>query len=490
MNPYRDRLLAVLLITSLAFGSLSCSASAKRITGTVLGLSGLSLAVAGVVVVAKQCEGEELNDPTTNCFDVGPPEVGWSILGAGLLLAAVGAYIMFFLTPTEEEEPEPVVDWSETVKLPQDEDAADIESPSGVKKIIDAAIAARGGREKLEALGAVRADFKGSILRWDYQGTLVRTLDHTRYDFDHPEVVAEVRGIEHCWRKIGQAVAPCVPDKQVLFMGFQALHRATFLTMLDQPEYELKAAREDWEGRACDVLEIIDKKTQIGGWIYFDAETHLPAGVKMEVGGPKGKTHVIGRYSDPVDACGVKLFSKQSFWIFGKPLISEELSNFRCEAADPKLFEPPEQVAHGTFEEKQIPDRTVICTMIGDFKSETIGAAIGALVKFKSERDLGTLGPFYMEFLEKNKTEACFPVNRPAPEKPVTEGEIVMKGVPSHRVLTVYYTGKFEGSATDALLKAELKKRNLKAAGPTRNVGYCDDIPLEQNVGELMIPIQ
>jgi hypothetical protein len=428
----------------------------------------------------------------SSCHKAFSPELAWSMFGAGLLLAAVGTYLVFFTTD-REKGPEPEVeDWSGTIKLPQDEVVADVESPFSVKKIIEAAIEARGGRETLEALGAVRADFKGSILRWDYQGTVVRTLDHVRYDFNHPEVVAEVRGIKHCWRKIGPAVVPCVPDKQVLYMGLQALDRATFLTMLKQPEYELKASREDWEGHACDVLEIVDKQTRIGGWIYFDAETHLPIGVKMDVGGPKGKTHIIGRYSDPVDACGVKMFSKQSLSLFGRPLIVEELSDFRCEAADPKLFEPPEQVAHGTFEVKQVPRRTVICTMIGDFEKKTIGDAIGALVKFKGERNMGTLGPLSMEYLEEGKTELCFPVNRPAPEKPVTEGEIVVKGVPSHRVLTFYYVGKFEGSATDELLMAELKKRNLKAAGPTRSVFYTDTehVPLEKNVGELMIPIQ
>jgi hypothetical protein len=117
VNQGPKKLLAALLIVSLAFGSLSCTSKARRITGGILGLSGLTMATGGLVVIAKGCEESPTGNPMANCYD-GPPELGWSVFGLGLLMAAVGSYLFFFTTdPEPEPEPE-VEDWSDTVPIP------------------------------------------------------------------------------------------------------------------------------------------------------------------------------------------------------------------------------------------------------------------------------------------------------------------------------------------------------------------------------------
>lgn len=261
------RCIAILLVLSLAFGSLSCTSKARRITGGILGLSGLTMATGGLVVILKGCEENETGNPVSNCFDAGPPEVGWSVFGLGLLLTAVGAYLFFFTTDAEPEPEPEVEDWSNTVRLPT----------------------------------------------------------------------------------------------------------------------------------------------------------------------------------------------------------------------------TPEQVAHGTFKVKHIPRQTVICTT-GGLEKAAVDAAIATLVKHKQEYELGSL---YINFIEEAKAEVCFPIDMPAPEEPVTKDDVVLKEVPAHRVLSIFYRGRFDRPALEELLHGELEKRSLKAAGPTRHAGHTDpgNIPLDQNLGELMIPV-
>jgi effector-binding domain-containing protein len=400
--------------------------------------------------------------------------------------------------PTKAEEP-----------AREEPKAAEAKLNPEVAKILDAAIEAHGGLEKVMATKSMRSkgisknpkNPKQTFYTWDGSSK----MGHFHGVFTNPidGKSVQVRGPKHCWYQKGPVVMPCVEKKKKLTLALTAIQTAQLLWPLKELGWEIKAGKTKVGGKEFDRLTIRWPEIDAEGYLDFDPESHLLSQITCKTS--DGKGHVATNAgSEYKEYCGGFKFANK--WIYsdieGKQPQLIEYTDITCEPVDDKIFEQPAQVADGTVLEKESRAVTVACTkMKGPY--EKTGESIDKLVAFLKKQKLSAAGSAMLTYLKappkvkkpkKFVTEICIPVETQAPKRPKKKGKFVIKAIKPQKVLAVFGLGPYEKKSPELmkLLTQELKKRKLKPAGPMRQIAFMDpnDAPADQLVSEMQIPVK
>jgi effector-binding domain-containing protein len=378
-----------------------------------------------------------------------------------------------------------------------------------VQKILDAAVEAHGGLEKVMATKSLRhkgiarhaKNPKQAVYTWDGSANMGQW--HGVITSPSGGKFILVRGPEHCWFQKGPVVMPCAEKKKNLTLALAAIQTAQHLWPLKELGWEIEAGKTKVGSKEFDRLTIKWPEIDAEGYLDFDPESHLLSQITCKTS--DGKGYVISSSgSEYKEYCGGYKYANK--WtasdIEGKPIELIEFTSITCEPVDDKIFEQPEQVADGTLEEKETKASVVACTKMKgpyDKAGKTIEKLTGFINKQKLSQDgkpmmIYLKGPPKVKKAKKYLTEICIPVAAKAPKKPKKKGKFVIKAMKPRKVLAAYGVGAYEKKAPELmkLLMAEAKKRKLKPAGPMCQISFMDpkETAAEELVSEMQIPIK
>jgi hypothetical protein len=225
----------------------------------------------------------------------------------------------------------------------------------GARDILDRAIKAMGGEQKLSAFKAAtwkakgKISFGGSDNDFTSQGT-VQGLDHSRSDFEGEFMGNKIKGStvvagDKGWRKIGDMEMEL--DKDALANEKRSLYllvSATNPLVLRGNGFKVKAAGEEKvDGKAAVALQVTAPDGK-DFRLYIDKASGLPVKQVAKVVGFMGEDFTrettFGKYKD---FDGVKKATHVVSKRDGEPFIDEQVTEFRVlPRVDPKTFTKPE----------------------------------------------------------------------------------------------------------------------------------------------------
>lgn len=389
--------------------------------------------------------------------------------------------------------------------VPAAEPAKEQAKPDPAAQILDRAIAAHGGAEKLKAIAGVTARVEGESPLGSFTATSTLGAGHHRMDtkLANGNQFTLTRGPEHCWAKKGPVIIPMGAGERESHQATAALMEATLLWPVKEKGLALKASSVKIGDRQCDQLEI-DLAPGVTGSLSFDPQSHLliQAGAKMPglVAGRSQEIEIV--LSEHKEFCGVKMAARQASSLNGQPMQLLMIKEARCEPVDPEVFAQPEQVADKTIRERPTTAVTIACTtMRGPYTG--VETALKETMESLVENQVPPIGrpmliykqgPPGVRKARQWVTEICFPVNLRASPKPQKKGKLTIRALKPGPALAVYgvgdYTKKAPGLA--ALLLKEAGKRKLKPTGPMIHLTYMSPqtTPVEELVSELLLPIE
>jgi effector-binding domain-containing protein len=432
-----------------------------------------------------------------------------------ILLSALLAF-SFVALGCEKKAEEPAEPEAKAEELAKAEEPAKEEAPAEtavkldaeVAKILDAAIEATGGTEKLKAFESfVINDYHGEYMGVKSQGKLTVSFKdlHMRLDCTKPAGEVTVVGTRLCWEKHGQVVTPVEKSLAELRKYYEPLFRGAMLLwpLKEEPGWQIATTDDVKLGdKTYKALKVSPPGIEKEATYLFDPESHHMVAMRLDITIGEHSGEFINEYAEFKDVCGIKFHTKETMSFMGQRINTEEMGDIKCQPVDPKIFEKPQQVADGTIVEKETQAGTVACTkMKGPY--EKTGKAIEELMGFMTKQKLVPAGAPMMVYLKgppkvkkpkKYLTEICLPVAAQAPKKPKKKGKFVIKAMKSRKVLAAYGVGPYEKKSPELvkLLTAEAKKRKLKTAGPMCQISFMDpkETAAEELVSEMQIPIK
>ncbi|MFC1654576.1 hypothetical protein ACFL2F_02120 [Myxococcota bacterium] len=417
------------------------------------------------------------------------------ILAAGLV--CMGCEKKAEEAPAEQPQAEP----APAQKTAQESPA----KPDQAAQLLDRAIAAHGGADKLKAVAAVTAQVEGESPLGSFTATSTVAHGHHRMDtkLANGNQFTFTRGPEHCWAKKGPVILPMGTGEKEPHQATAALMEAMFLWPVKEKGLALKASKVKIGDSECDQLEI-NWSSVVTGSLVFDPQSHLLIQAGVNVQGPvEGRSQEIKiALSEYKEFCGVKMASRQASSLNGKPMQLLMIKEASCDPVEMKVFTQPEQVADGTIRERPTSPVTIACTtMKGPYTGleEAMKGLMEALVENKVPpigRPLMIYkqGPPRVKKPKKWVTQVCFPVNLKAPKKPKKKGKLTIISIKPGKALAAYGIGAYAQKAPElaALLVKEAKKRKLKRLGPMIHLTYMNPqtTPADQLVSELLLPVK
>jgi hypothetical protein len=223
-----------------------------------------------------------------------------------------------------------------------------------VQAVLDKAIRALGGAEKLGAVKAFTSKGKGKITFGDGDNEFTATttaqgLDHVRAEFEGEFMGNKVKGVtvlagDKGWRKFGDMGMEMDKDgvaneKRNLYLQIVPV---TVVPLKDK-NFKVKAAGTEKVGdKPAAVLEVTgpDDKTFK---LWFDEASGLPVKLVAKVVGFTGEEFTQETtFSDYKEFGGIKKATKVVSKRDGMKFIEQETTDFKpVEKVDPKTFEEP-----------------------------------------------------------------------------------------------------------------------------------------------------
>ena len=354
--------------------------------------------------------------------------------------------------------------------------------------LVDAAIAAHGGLDKLKAastwVAQIRRYQRGNsyVMKNYYRPGMVRLAQ----DLGDGNESADVIGDPHCWGMRGPVSIPCSPETRENDRPRVIMEIAVQLWPLREEEWVLtSAASQSIDGVRFDTVTARYLPRDTVAEFKFDPDTHLlhsisVRGVKEGVNG----THVH-KFSEYKEYCGVQMPSHNEKSFEGDVWVAEDLLELECQPVQESLFLRPQQVAAGAFSAGHADSTWLACTPESTAISslpeqqERLHTAI-------STNELRLGGPTHSQILEDGTIRSCAPVEADAARE--YEG-LVTELSPDTDLLSIFSLQAYDASSSLVdRLRAEVQKRNLISTGPVRLVRYDNDgMGL---TGELVVELQ
>jgi effector-binding domain-containing protein len=384
---------------------------------------------------------------------------------------------------------------------PQEEPAKEAPAePDVAAQILDQAIEAHGGADKLKAIAAVTAQVEGQSPLGAFTATSIVARSHHRMDIklENGNQVTFTRGPEHCWAKKGPVIIPMGEGEKKSHQATAALMEALLLWPVKQKGLVTAAGKVKIDNEECDQLKLKWPDLDAEGSLVFDPQSHLliHAGVKT----PKEEIEIT--LSEHQEFCGVKMASRRVATLNGKPMQLIMVKEAGCAPVGEETFQKPEQVADKTIGQRPTTQATIACTTLkGPYTG--LEKALQGLVQELADNKVPAIGRPLMIYkrgpprVKKPKkwvTQVCFPVNLEAPKKPKKQGKLVIMTLKPGQALAAYGIGDYAKKAPElaALLVKEAKKRKLKPKGPMIHLTYMDaqTTPPAELVSELLLPLK
>jgi hypothetical protein len=225
----------------------------------------------------------------------------------------------------------------------------------GAGAILDKAIKALGGEEKLAKVKAATWKTKGTIsfmgndsdvtATWTVQG-----LDHQRQEFEGDFGGNKITGVtvvagDKGWRKFGENGMAL--DKEGLANQKRMLYLSVVpitILPLKTKAFKVETAGEEKVGGKAAVGIKATGPDGKDFTLYFDKETGLPAKLVAKVHGFMGEEFTLETtYSDYKEMGGIKKATKAVSTRDGEKFQSHEVTEFKVlDKVDPKTFTEPE----------------------------------------------------------------------------------------------------------------------------------------------------
>jgi hypothetical protein len=221
--------------------------------------------------------------------------------------------------------------------------------------VLDKAIKALGGAEKLGKLEAFSWKSKGKITINDNDNEIsiqatAQGLDHYRSEFQGEFGGNTIKGVnvvngDKGWRKFGDNsmemdAEALANEKRTLYLQLTPI----LILPLKEKGFKVETAGEEKVG---DKAAVVLKVTGPDGKdfkLFFDKESGLPVKLTATVVGFNGEEYVQDTtFSDYKELAGIKKATKVESKRDGHNFISQEITEFKAlDKPDPKLFAEPQ----------------------------------------------------------------------------------------------------------------------------------------------------
>jgi hypothetical protein len=221
--------------------------------------------------------------------------------------------------------------------------------------VLDKAIKALGGAEKLGKLEAFSWKSKGKITINDNDNEIsiqatAQGLDHYRSEFQGEFGGNTIKGVnvvngDKGWRKFGDNsmemdAEALANEKRTLYLQLTPI----LILPLKEKGFKVETAGEEKVG---DKAAVVLKVTGPDGKdfkLFFDKESGLPVKLTATVVGFNGEEYVQDTtFSDYKELAGIKKATKVESKRDGQKFISTEITEFKAlDKPDPKLFTEPQ----------------------------------------------------------------------------------------------------------------------------------------------------
>ena len=373
-------------------------------------------------------------------------------------------------------------------------------------RILDAAIQARGGLDKIKVMASKTYQSKGSYQGMPYVANNVfqigTLLMEVGAEGGSSARMTMVWGLDKCWNKSGKVLLPCGEEEKKNGQASMTIDKASLLFPLKQPGWELSGSKAEQDGKAYEVLMVRETASGVTGVLMFDPTTHLLARVKYQGtrGGLTGE--FVMDVQEHKELCGVPFPSKMATTFSAQPYVSEEVVEMKCGPVDASLFNQPAQVADKTVEEHPTGPAVLVCTsMKGPYSG--MEAAMKKLGEFMVLNNLAAMdaplaiyqkAPPAVKAPEKFVTDVCYPISGEPALTLEKGGEFSVQKLDPGAVLAMYGVGEYGKKCEElaSLLSKEAAKKRLKVAGPLRQIFYMDpkSAPPDQLVSQLQLPLK
>lgn len=227
----------------------------------------------------------------------------------------------------------------------QKKDSEEEDKPTSPAALLDAAIQARGGFEKLKAASSWTGKWKGISGSTVHDGTQVFKDGQIRRDFTMPngQEVTVVRGLEECWTTMGDKLIPCQESEKKFAKQGVALNLASSLWPLKEKGWELKPGPADTGEQAHDFLKATNQEYDADVTLVFNPKTHLASRIILHgvtLGNQAGD--VVAEVLETRKYCGVVFYTKSLVTFAGQQISSNDLGEITCGPVDDKIFKQPE----------------------------------------------------------------------------------------------------------------------------------------------------
>jgi hypothetical protein len=222
------------------------------------------------------------------------------------------------------------------------------------KAVIDKAVKALGGAEKLGAAKAVTWKSKGKLRRNDSESDFsskvtARGIEQFRQDFEGDFGGNPIKGVtildgDKGWRKFGEEANKLEDDalaNQKRTVYLQVVGQMPQL--LNADGFKVEAAEEEKVGdKPAAVLKVTGPDGK-DFQLFFDKESGLPLKMTATVAGRQGaESAQETTYANYKDFDGIKRATKVETKRNGKKYLDAEISDFKVlEKVDPKTFAEP-----------------------------------------------------------------------------------------------------------------------------------------------------
>jgi hypothetical protein len=352
----------------------------------------------------------------------------------------------------------------------------------GGPSVLERAIDAMGGRERLEALRAART--KATVA----QDGMTFPVETTIASPDRLHVVIDREDARFERVLVGEegfGVFDGVPydlSSEEIASDRQSLRVAeiALLTRLLSPDATVKAAPPlDGSER----LEVRFESEPEGPFeLRFDATTARLRSIHWQatIAGRRGRPRAAMTYGDWRSIDGVLAAFALTTTVEGEPPSTSTLTSLSWEAPDPKVFERPKGPPP-IFTRDLGPETVALWERSGDDGPDS-GAAAEKLAAFVTSRGLQKRGPIFRLLTETDTTPLVgVAVAPPAAETRPSSSSVDSLRVttlPAGRVLTVAVPKPDDAAlkAAATRLKEEAARLGYEAAKPPLVVGWSDDM--------------
>jgi len=325
------------------------------------------------------------------------------------------------------------------------------EKANDKQQLIDRAIKAHGGYDKLQAsstwVAEVRRFQRGNSyeLRNYYRPGMVRLES----DLGNGERSADVIGHPHCWGKNGPMTFPCSAETRENDRPRVVMEMAAQLWSLRGDDWTLLSTSEETvDGVAMDALHARYEPLDSPAILRFRQDSGMLHSISIDgIKGGKAGTHTH-EYSAFAEHCGV-LMPMHNIKSFESDVwVEEDILQLECVDVDEAMFVRPEQVTEGHVEESQADAMRFVC-------------------KPAAELD----GPRQLHVADNGSAKFCAPTDADA----ASDDDVVV--LPASTQLSVYSleSSPEKLAAMLHVLEQEAAVRNYELQWPVRVMTYDND---------------